>query len=102
MTGKLINSKCEGIWKEYITDDNRLDFKWSYKNNLKDGIYYGYTLTGKVETVGHYKNNQLSGVLVYFDLNQKPEKVQVWKEIKNSEGASELVYEEKIKRNFIK
>lgn len=97
MTGKFINSKCEGVWKEYITEDNRLDFKWTYKNNLREGIYYGYTLTGKIETVGHYKNDQLSGVLVYFDLKQRPEKVQVWKGITDREGASVLVYEKKLK-----
>ncbi|HRG00157.1 MAG TPA: hypothetical protein PKZ75_03510 [Bacteroidia bacterium] len=97
MTGKLLNSKREGVWKEYITSDNTLDFKWTFKNDIKDGLYFGYTLTGKVETVGHYKNGQLSGVLVYFDLKQKPEKVQVWKGIKDAEGASVLMFEKKLK-----
>jgi antitoxin component YwqK of YwqJK toxin-antitoxin module len=97
MTGKLINSKREGVWKEYITSDNRLDIKWTFKNDLKDGIYFGYTYTGKIETVGHYRNDQLSGVLVYFDLKKKPEKVQIWKGLKDNEGASVLVFEEKLK-----
>lgn len=97
MTGKLINLKQEGIWKEYTTENNVLDFKWTFKNNVKDGIYFGYTLTGKIETVGHYKNDQLNGVLVYFDLQQKPEKVQIWQGLPNVDGASEMVLEKKLK-----
>lgn len=96
MIGKLINLKQEGVWKEYITEDNQLDFKWTFKNNVKDGIYFGYTLTGKIETVGHYKNDQLNGVLVYFDLKQNPEKVQVWKGLQNIDGASEMILEKKL------
>ncbi len=97
MIGKLINSKREGVWKEYLTKENELNFKWSFKDDIKDGIYFGYTLTGKIETVGYYKNDQLNGTLVYFDLKQKPEKVQVWKGIENADGASELILEKKLK-----
>lgn len=78
MTGKLINQQREGFWNEYITSDNELDFKWSYKNDIREGIYFGYYLTGKIQTIGYYKNDVLNGPLVYFDLKGRPEKIELW------------------------
>ena len=78
MTGKLINQKREGFWNEYITKDDELDFKWTYKNDIRDGRYFGYYLTGNIQTIGYYENDELSGPLVYFDLKGKPEKIEIW------------------------
>ena len=93
MTGKLIDLKQEGAWKEYISNDNELSFKWSFKNGVKEGVYFGYTLTGKIETVGNYKNDMLDGTLVYFDLQFRPKKVQVWKGVERAGGYSVMTLE---------
>lgn len=93
LTGKLKNSKPEGTWKEYITKDNELSFKWSFKNGIKDGTYFGYTLTGKIETVGNHKDDMLDGTLVYFDLKFRPKKVQVWKGVDRAGGYSVMTFE---------
>jgi antitoxin component YwqK of YwqJK toxin-antitoxin module len=94
--GKIINCNKEGIWEEYITDENRLDFKWTYKNNKRNGIYYGYTITGKIETVGYYTDDKLDGVLVYYNLNNKIEKIEHWAPIKGIAGTSKLTYRKMI------
>ena len=78
MTGKLVNQQREGFWNEYITKNDELDFKWSYKNDIREGRYFGYYSTGKIQTIGYYKDDGLNGPLVYFDLKGRAEKVELW------------------------
>ncbi len=89
MIGKIKNCNREGIWHEYLIEDNNLSYKWTYKNDLRNGIYFNYTITGKVQSIGYYKNDQLDGVLVFFDLKNKLEKFQYWR---SADGFSELVF----------
>ena len=92
MTGKLLNMRRDGIWKEYTSDGNEKTFEWTFKNDLKEGVYYGFYMTGKIETVGSYKNDKLNSYLLYFDLKGKPEKIQFWDGLDGLDGCSVLTY----------
>ncbi len=83
MIGKLLNMNREGLWTEYSQDDNEPVFKWTYKEDKRNGIYYGYTATGKIWTLGYFKNDALDSFLLYFDLSGRPEKIEYWHGFEN-------------------
>lgn len=94
MIGNLVNCKREGIWMEYSSNDNSLRYKFTYSNDRRNGIFYSYTISGKIQTVGRYKDDQFDGPLIYFDLNNKIEKIEYWRTLGNS---SELIYAKDLK-----
>ena len=96
MSGKFINQKKAGIWTEYLAKSNDKIFEWTYVNDKKEGLFRGYTMTGKIQTIGYYREDKLDSVLVYFNLEGRPKKVEVWKADPNTEGTSDLIFSKDI------
>jgi antitoxin component YwqK of YwqJK toxin-antitoxin module len=96
MIGHIVNQHRQGSWTEYSISDNSKTFEWTYENDILHGPYRGYTLTGKIESIGSYKKGKLDGVLVYFDLNGRPKKVELWKGDDQLANSSTLVFEKQL------
>jgi hypothetical protein len=91
MIGKLIDFKREGIWTEYLKKGDIKLYTWNYKNDSKNGKYYGFWNENKIKLVGNYKNDLIDGYLVFFDLNGKIDRIEFWKA--GNENVSELMKE---------
>ena len=63
--GCIKNGKKEGIWKDYLNYDGHhyVRFLWTYKNDLKDGLYQALGETGIVEARGQYKLGSISDTI---------------------------------------
>lgn len=84
--GNYKAGKGTGVWKRFITSDNRFPFRWvlthetTYKNGLKDGtaIYYDY---GDTLTVSTYKKGKLLNKKIIHEENLL--KSKIWESIDN-------------------
>lgn len=59
--GCLTNDKKEGLWKEYFVNSSHVNggyiYESIYKDNIKNGPYTIYYITGEIRGKGFYKNN---------------------------------------------
>ena len=89
MIGKIKFCLRVGSWEEYSIKDNELMYKWTYKNDLRNGIYIDYFKDDLINAVGNYKDDNLNGLLVFFNYKRQVSKIEYWKE---RGGMSELIY----------
>jgi antitoxin component YwqK of YwqJK toxin-antitoxin module len=68
--GKYVDSKKNGIWKEFFPNNN-LKSKIPYENNRPSGYAVIYNENGKIKEEGMWKNNRWVGAYkLYYDNGQ--------------------------------
>jgi antitoxin component YwqK of YwqJK toxin-antitoxin module len=68
-----------GIWEEYELPDSNLRFKWSYKDDIKEGPYTAYRQDGSIEARGQYKKGVPNDTLFLYDYKMRCYEKQIWK-----------------------
>ena len=58
--GYYINGVKTGAWLDYYNNGPKSTLR-TYRNNLLDGLFQTYNVSGKVETEGYYVNNKREG-----------------------------------------
>ena len=59
-SGYYINGAKTGAWLDYYNNGPKSTLR-TYRNNLLDGLFQIYNISGKVETEGYYVNNKREG-----------------------------------------
>ncbi len=67
-----------GVWEDWLTEENYKRFDWTFKNNIEDGPYTAYRRDGSIEAKGFYKNGALSDTLKMFDLKGQLQEMEIW------------------------
>jgi hypothetical protein len=77
--GCVINGKRQGLWNSYNEYDNKIRFIWTYKNNVKDGLYKVLGETGIIEAVGTYRKGCLADTLKSYNDKGQLTEINVYK-----------------------
>ena len=78
--------KMNGVWEDWLKEENYKRFDWTYKDNIKDGPYTAFRKDGSIEAKGFYKNGALSDTLKVYDLKGQLQEMEIW--IVNAGGKS--------------
>lgn len=86
--GEVTNDKKNGIWKEYLTKNDKLIADFYYVDDIKNGPCKHFDDDGNISSKGFFKAGVPDSLWITFDKNGQPKWAEQWTAEPNGKSSS--------------